>query len=88
MIVWLPRAAPTAKLCVTCGAAVQLAAPAWSAAMVQVPTARSVTVPAVVTEQAADAVENATARPDEALALNEKGGSARDLSARRPNAIV
>ena len=46
--VWLVMpAAPTAKLCWTWGAAVQLVSPAWLASMTQVPTPMKETTPLV-----------------------------------------
>ena len=58
VIAWLFSAAATAKLWVTCGAALQLASPAWSAAMVQVPAARSESAPvAASTKQMPEVVE-------------------------------
>ncbi len=80
MIVWsVLGAALTVKLWSTCGAAFQFALPAWSAAMVQVPVVRSVTlVPATV--HTSSVVElKLTARPEEAVAPTVTGESARVL---------
>ncbi len=86
VMVWL--AAVTVKPCATWGAAFQLALPAWSASIVQVPAATMWTVVPDTVQTGAVAEVKVTARPEEAVALMPKSGSPRALSARVPKAIV
>ena len=59
----------TLKLCVTVGAGVKAALPAWSALTLQVPIVRKANVPPVVMLQTLGVVDvNATTRLDEAVA--------------------
>ena len=59
----------TVMLCVTCGAALLLLSPDWSAAMVQVPAERALTVEPLTLQTAGVIVLKATARPELAVAL-------------------
>ncbi len=66
-----------------------MASPAWLALIAQVPDVFNVTVPVLVTLQAAEAVENVTALvdpPPVALTLND--ASVATLSASVPNPMV
>ena len=59
------------KVCCTCGAAFQLALPAWLASTTQVPAAVKLTTPAEIeqTEEAVASIVNVTLRPELALAV-------------------
>ena len=86
MIVWLPLL--IVKDCWTCGAAFQLASPAWLALIVQVPTATKVTVVPDTVQTPVVAELKMTVRPEEAVALTVIGPSSKRLPASPPKVIV
>ena len=71
LIVWLPLL--IANDCWVCGAAFQLALPAWLALMVQVPTLTRVMVDPETVQVAVVAEVKATLSPELALALGVTG---------------
>jgi len=86
LIVWL--ALFTEKLCATCGAALYVAFPAWSALIVHVPTARTVTLVPETLQVPGVAVVKATARLELAEAEIAKGASPKFLFASALKVIV
>ena len=62
--------ATTIMINVTSGAALKIALPAWSAAMVQVPTWTPVTTPPETVQNVGESEVNVTVRPELAVAVN------------------
>ena len=85
-IAWLPFV--TWKDCCTCGAAFQFELPAWFAFTVQVPTDTNVTLVPATEHTPGVADENATAKPDDAVADTVTGLSSNRLSAKAANEIA
>ena len=86
VIVW--SAAVTVKVCWTGGAGLNVALPAWSAWMVQVPAASSDTDEPVTEHTAGVVVENVTAMPDDAVAPTVTGDCNIVALAKAANVIV
>jgi hypothetical protein len=85
VIVWLPLL--IVKPCWTWDAAFQLALPAWSALMVQVPTVTKVTVVPETVQTLVVAEVKATVRLEEAVAPSVIGPSSKRLPASVPKVI-
>lgn len=67
VIVWSPLS--TVKFFVTCVAALYVAFPAWSPAIVQVPAATGVILPALTVQTAGVVLDKVTARPEDEVAV-------------------